>query len=83
MTKRKRWLRFFETFKIPKRLQAKNGGSTKFYSIYKIIASLMLLNQPLSEILKMDIIDAMSFIQAAANLRNPKQKHGANKKAFP
>lgn len=41
----------------------------------------MLLNQQEPVILNMDIIDAMSYIQAAASLRKSPNK--ANKKAFP
>jgi len=33
----------------------------------------MLLNQPLDQILKLDIIEALTFIQAANNLRDPEK----------
>lgn len=77
---RRRFLTFFAAFNIPKRLQSKSGASNRFYSIYKIIASLMMtLHQPYSEILQMDIVDAMSFIQAATSLRSPKKKNPLKK----
>lgn len=66
----------FAEFKIPKRLQAKNGdGGTKYYSVFKIIATLMYMNQPRGEILQLDIIQALTYIQAYNKVTSePKKK---------
>lgn len=71
---------FFVQFKVPKRLQSKDGaGSNRAYSIYKIIAQLMYMHQPLSDILELDIFEALSYIQAYSSILSPKKK----KKGLP
>lgn len=71
---------FFAQFKVPKRLQAEDGqGSTRAYSIYKIIGELMYMNQQLPDILELDIIEALSLIQAYNKIMNPPKK----KKGLP
>ena len=66
----------FAEFKVPKRLQAKPGESgSKYYSIYRIVATLMYMNQPYEQIMKLDIIQALSYIQAYNKITSePKKK---------
>ncbi len=65
----------FAEFKIPKRLQSKGEGGSKYYSVFKIIATLMYMNQPRSEILQLDIIQALTYIQAYSKVTSePKKK---------
>lgn len=64
---------------MPKRLQSKSDNddnkNVRFYSVYKVIATLMYMNQPLSEILQLDIVEAQTFIQAYNSIRTPQKKN--------
>lgn len=66
----------FVEFKVPKRLQAKPGESgSKYYSVYRIVATLMYMNQPYEQIMKLDIIQALTYIQAYNKITSePKKK---------
>jgi len=64
---------------VPKRLQSKSDNddnkNVRFYSVYKVIATLMYMNQPLSEILQLDIVEAQTLIQAYNSIRTPQKKN--------
>ena len=60
---------------MPRALKSKdNSGSSKYYSIYNLIAQLMYMNQQLNQILDLDVFDAMMMIKAYARISNPKPK---------
>ena len=61
---------------MPKRLQSKPGeGGSKYYSIYRIVATLMYMHQPYEQIMKLDIIQALTYIQAYGKVTSePKKK---------
>ena len=66
----------FVEFKVPKRLQSKPGeGGSKYYSVYRVVATLMYMNQPYDQIMKLDIIQALTYIQAYGKVTSePKKK---------
>ena len=60
---------------MPRALKSKdNSGSSKYYSIYNLIAQLMYMNQQLNQILDLDVFDAMMMIKSYARITNPKPK---------
>ena len=60
---------------MPRALKSKdNSGSSKYYSIYNLIAQLMYMNQQLDQILDLDVFDAMMMIKSYARISNPKPK---------
>lgn len=65
----------FVAFKVPRSLKSKDkSGSSKYYSIYNLIAQLMYMNQQLNQILDLDVFDAMMMIKSYARITNPKPK---------
>jgi len=72
---RTHYLSSFVAFKVPRALKSKDkSGSSKYYSIYNLIAQLMYMNQQLDQILELDVFDAMMMIKSYARITNPKPK---------
>jgi len=60
---------------VPRALKAKNGeGGGKYYSIYTLIAQLMYMNQPLDQIMTLDVYEAMMLVKSYSKISNPKEK---------
>jgi hypothetical protein len=56
----------------PKGSEEEASGSD-FYNIYEIIASLMYIHQPISEILQLDPYDALVYLKAYGKITKPKK----------